>query len=358
MCLHVLETKYQLCLHAQVDWPPELTRIMEDLGGIVQINLVQLPKLSCLWVGIDFKTTLVFTTVGPLVVAVLLAIPLCVCKLKALCFGWTDASREIFEALQDQFFANLLFMCFLIYPICSLTSLQVTILGAPFVLVFPSKRTLSVPVFFYFYQAFDCHESLRVLRVDMRTECQGLFSWLGLYSLVCFFVYPLGLPLVFWYILKFQGVPQMAQRKRVNRAFTNLLALFNKSIGTNEAKLLAQLIGRVESDEDELERRIEQIYARLCLFETDNTHVGNETEKLLYKCFCEHFQLEANQRLDEVMSITLMRRVVANSMAFTGMETIENVTKKQGSMLLSHEWPTAGKAIGSRAAMKKAMIKA
>ena len=150
----------------------------------------------------------------------------------------------------------------------------------------------------------------------------------------------------------------MAQRKRVNRAFTNLLALFNKSIGTYEAKLLAQLVGRVESDEEELERRIEQIFDRLRRFETDTTYVGSETEKLLYTCFCAHFQLEANQRLDEVMSINLMRRVVANSMAFTGMETIESVTKKQSSMLLSHEWPTAGKAIGSRAAMKKDMIMA
>jgi len=90
--------------------------------------------------------------------------------------------------VQDKFFNNVLFGAFLIYPIASLHSLQ----------------------------AFNCHSSLGVMMMDFRMSCPPLFSFMGLYSMACFLVYPLGIPLLFWYLLWIMKVPDIARDKKIN----------------------------------------------------------------------------------------------------------------------------------------------
>lgn len=316
----------------QVEWPPVLIKFMQDVGSAFQFNIVQLPKLSCLWASVDFQQTLIFTTVGPLLMIVLLGIPLCICLLKAKYVGWTDALSEQFVGLEDQFFTNLLFMSFLIYPICSLTSLQ----------------------------AFDCHETLNVVRVDMRMNCPPLFSFMGIYSVVSFFVYPVGMPVGFWFLLKLMKVPEIARSKRITRAFGNLLTLFIKMTGTYDSKLLANVIGRVDQNPQELDRRIEEFYNRVAFYDTQDTVTheghGHETDLRLYRCLHKHFQLKHGQALDKDMTVNLIYRIVERSNALIGLETIENISPKQGKLLLEHEWPLPGMAIKSKVVMRKELV--
>ena len=316
----------------QVDWPPMLIKFMQEMGSAFQFNIIQLPKLSCLWAGVDFQQTLIFTTLGPLVMTALLGIPLGVCVLKAKYVGWNPEIREQFVVLEDQFFANLLFMSFLIYPICSLTTLQ----------------------------AFDCHETLNVVRVDFRMKCPPLFSFVGIYSVVSFFVYPIGMPVCFWLFLKMNKVPEIARFKRIHRAFQNLLTLFNKTTGTLDSKLLANVIGRVDENPQELDRRVEDFYERIAFYDTHDTVEdevsANQTDLQLYRCLRHHFQLKHGQSLDKNMTVNLIHRVVERSNAIIGMETIENISLKQGELLLGHEWPQPGMAIKSKVAMRKEML--
>ena len=107
-----------------VEWPSALTALMSDIGNLMQFNAVELPKLACLWAGLSFERTLIFTTAGPLAIAFLLAVPVAACRLTALCRGWTPERRQAWEAVQDRFYSNLLFGAFLIYPISSLNCLQ------------------------------------------------------------------------------------------------------------------------------------------------------------------------------------------------------------------------------------------
>jgi hypothetical protein len=39
---------------------------------------------------------------------------------------------------------------------------------------------------------------------------------MGLYSMACFLVYPLGIPLLFWYLLWIMKVPDIARDKKIN----------------------------------------------------------------------------------------------------------------------------------------------
>lgn len=315
----------------QVEWPPALTQFMSDIGGLVQFNIVELPKLSCLWAGVDFWSTLLVTTLGPVAVFILLFIPVGICKLKGMCFGWTNATSEQYAALQDQFFNNFLFGAFLIYPIASLSSLQ----------------------------AFNCHETLDVVRSDMRMPCPDILSLTGLYSVVCFFVYPIGMPVGFYFVMKINKVPELARSKKVNRAFTNLLTMYNKTLGTLECRKVAQLVGRVDADDAELERRIERFYRRVALLEHDDKDAADavETDIHLHRCLRAHFQLADEEMLDKTAVINLTHHIVERSNRFVGMETMGSLSSVQITLLLEHDWPTSGAAGKGRAALKKDMIK-
>ena len=315
----------------QVEWPPALTQLMSDVGGLVQFNIIELPKLSCLWAGVDFWSTLVATTLGPIFIFILLALPLGICKIKGMYLGWSAATIEVFSALQDQFFNNFLFGAFLIYPIASLSSLQ----------------------------AFNCHETLDVVRSDMRMPCPDLLSFTGLYSIVCFFIYPIGMPLGFYLVMKLNKVPELARSKKVNRAFTNLLTMYNKTLGTLECRKIAQLVGRVDHDDVELDRRIQRFYRRVALLEHDDKEAADaiETDIHLHRCLRTHFQLGEDEMLDKTAVVNMTSHIVERSNRFVGMETMASISNTQIAMLLEHEWPKSGAAGKGRSALKKDMIK-
>jgi len=107
-----------------VEWPAGLTALMNDVSSLMQFNVIELPKMACLWAGISFERTLIFSTAGPVALVILFGLPLLACRLKALCNGWTPERLEAWEKLLDRFYQNVLFGAFLIYPIASLNSLQ------------------------------------------------------------------------------------------------------------------------------------------------------------------------------------------------------------------------------------------
>jgi len=134
--------------------------------------------------------------------------------------------------LQDRFYNNVLFGAFLIYPIASLCSLQ----------------------------TFNCNPTLGVLNIDMRMQCPGLFTWMTLYSTLCCFIYPIGIPFLFWSLMKSMKIPEIAQDKKIKAGFYDMVALFNKMNATLECKRVAQIIGKIEDDKNEFTRRVEDIY--------------------------------------------------------------------------------------------------
>ena len=229
-----------------VEWPEGLTTLMNDVGGIMQFNVIELPKMSCLWAGMSFDLNLIMTTGAPIVIAILFGVPLLWCQFKALLFGWTPERHDIFETLQDRFYNNVLFGAFLIYPIASLCSLQ----------------------------AFNCNSTLGVLNIDMRMECPDLVSWMSLYSFLCCLIYPFGIPYLFWNLMKSMKIPDIARDKKIRAGFYDMVALFNKMNATLECKRIAQIIGKIEDDKNEFTRRIEDIFKRICQLEMDETEAN------------------------------------------------------------------------------------
>lgn len=62
-----------------VEWPSALTTLMNDISSLFQFNVVELPKMACLWASISFERTLVATTAGPVLIVFLFALPVVFC---------------------------------------------------------------------------------------------------------------------------------------------------------------------------------------------------------------------------------------------------------------------------------------
>jgi hypothetical protein len=241
-----------------VEWPKGLTVLMKDVGSGAQLNVIQLPKLSCLWAGISFQTNLIATTAGPLVLVILCALPLAACKMKAMWSGWTPERCVVWDELLDRFYGNVLFGAFLIYPVASLNSLQ----------------------------AFNCHRTLGVLNADYTMECPPLQSFLGLYSIVCFFVYPLGIPFLFYRLMVIMEVPRIARDKKIKEGFSDMVKLFNGMNASLECKLIASMIGSVEDDINEYARRIEDIFRSVSILycPRKSPKCGMKSTHFSYEC--------------------------------------------------------------------------
>ena len=82
----------------------------------------------------------------------------------------------------------------------------------------------------------------------------------------------------------------------------------------------------------------------------------NDSDVVLHRAIRQHFQLQNHEDVDFEMFDHLIRKIVSLSHAFTGMETIQNISFDQVNMLLNHEWPSSGSKI-SKAGAKKDMIK-
>ena len=113
-------------------------------------------------------------TLAPLALAVALAIPSLVIFILGNTRGWTAERLTTQTNITNAFYNNILFMAFLIYPNVSLISLQ----------------------------AFNCHPTLNVISTDFRELCPETTHWLAWYSVACIAIYPLGIPFLFWRMLK------------------------------------------------------------------------------------------------------------------------------------------------------------
>jgi hypothetical protein len=141
--------------------------------------------------------------------------------------------------------------------------------------------------------------------------------------------------------------------------FSDLLLLFRKMSGTQECKLVAAIMGKIEHEAHEYERRIEDLHKRICQLQMDP---GIEASTVLlsdihlHRAIRDHFQLKDDEQVDFEMFNNLVRKIMSLSHAFTGMETIESVTLEQANLLLTHEWPSGGAKI-SRGPNQVEMIK-
>lgn len=300
-CLALAPPLLARAANFQVEWPQGLTDLQDSVSSFFQLNFIELPKVACLFNGLNFRNNLILNTATPIIIVALFALPLLVVLVIARVRGWTPARHQTYEALKDRFFNNVLFGAFLIYPTASLQSLQ----------------------------AFNCHPTLGVIGVDFTLECPELVSFLGLYSVVCILIFPLGIPVLFWSLMKEMKVPDIARDKKMRAAFSDMLSLFNKMTSSLECKLIAQTIGGVEPYDEQCRCRVRKFYEHVAILKPHEHETLSKLDLHLHKCLAMHFHLEPDETVPWPVFERFVIKLVKMTTAFTGLESIDRISNEQ-----------------------------
>jgi len=99
-----------------------------------------------------------------------------------------------------QFWTNVMFVLFIIYPVVSITSMR----------------------------AFNCDSNLGLLKDDYTMLCPPLSSFTCIYSAVFFVIYPIGIPVFMTTSMRVMGIAQIVKEKMEIAQFSAMLSLFMK----------------------------------------------------------------------------------------------------------------------------------
>jgi hypothetical protein len=161
-------------------------------------NFLSLPGVSCLWANISFRSKLLTYTLGPLGVAVLVAIPVVLSYIRKPeqtsvgstvnegNKGSTKKREERYQLTVDRFWSSITLMAFLLYPLVSLSTLE----------------------------PFNCQPSgLGLLTADYREECPKRDSFEIVYASIFLVLYPVGIPIANILMLRWLRVHKIARNK-------------------------------------------------------------------------------------------------------------------------------------------------
>ncbi len=210
-----------------VAWPSLFLNTMAWIKGTLFLDILQLPILSCLWVGINFQHRLLAYTLGPLIVIVLFLVP--------VLFAWVAGCRKkntlSWVAVLDSAWKNIIFWTFLVYPVVSLTTLQ----------------------------AFDCQpEGLNRLAADYSQSCPEDSHMTRVWSIIFIIVYPVGIPCFCLLAMLRMGVHLVAQDKYDFNVLSAMVAKYSQLTTSIESRRIAAMfrIGGVMNGEldEEIQR--------------------------------------------------------------------------------------------------------
>ena len=169
--LKVLVSYYQvmtmLPFILDLSFPPVFTMVSNLFGSVVNLNFISLMPLGCIMPS-DFHHQMVGYTAIPLAIGLIMIVAYAILK-----------QRTATIPLSNEIFASFLFMTFLILP------------------------SVSIQIF----STFACREFDggygSFLKVDYSINCEDpshkLFKT---YALAMAFVYPIGIPVLYWRLLK------------------------------------------------------------------------------------------------------------------------------------------------------------
>ena len=237
----------------QVKWPTTLLNALMWLKATINFSFLSLPGLSCLWRTITYRTKLQVYTIGPLILVALLATPVCVAfiRMKMQVRVRRERAAELkqrYGATLDRFWNGVMFICFMLYPMLSLVTLE----------------------------PFNCQPAgLGLLAADYREKCPGIFSFERVWGYFFIILYPFGIPASMFFVLRSMGVHRLAKEKIDAALVASMINLYIKQTSSVASQKIAQLIGPVCDDRSEFKRRVQALYKILwpesqCASEADS----------------------------------------------------------------------------------------
>ena len=215
--------------------------------------------------------------------------------------------------------------------------------------------------------AWQCDPQTGLLQEDYRRVCPEVFSFISVYSMAAFLLYPVGIPLFMNYVLRRNNINEIVKRKLNDATFDVMLAFYFKRTCPPEAQRFARLVGNADDDPEEFRRQALNEFQKILQQQRAlgiNTENGQKDLLLLDALIDCKQQLQDMSGLnipdlckfmkarkgngggsigfDEFLSMIRATRRLAN--LFTGSEKPETLTDLQMETLLLYKWPEAHEA--------------
>eukprot|EP00282_Hemiselmis_andersenii_P024004 CAMPEP_0172002690 /NCGR_PEP_ID=MMETSP1041-20130122/3542_1 /TAXON_ID=464988 /ORGANISM="Hemiselmis andersenii, Strain CCMP439" /LENGTH=931 /DNA_ID=CAMNT_0012656423 /DNA_START=1 /DNA_END=2796 /DNA_ORIENTATION=- len=324
---------------------------MQITRAISGVDLFTIPGLTCLAVDWDYEMKFLFETLIPVGVQAFLLLPAIVGIVCGM-LGWIgieskkpeksgirsrvravlDHSRM--KAVLSCFFWGVSYQFFLIYPTISMSVLQ----------------------------TFRCDDKLRVLTVDYRAVCPlddmaGFnFQW----ALIFTVVYPIGIPLAMYLMMRRVKVPQLAKARMNKALLQELIKLWQKEMQTPESVLLASVVGSPaggEEQQEQFKKRVAELFEQIDadgsgtldvdeLVEAFHTLGMTQVTEESINALLVEYGHEEGEEIDQDSFEEIVIGLAKTSFQFTGYEDVDDLNLEQLAVLCKHEWRKDNKAGG------------
>lgn len=327
----------------EVRWP----KILSEMVGwttYLQFNFISMPGTSCMFKDTTYYDKLRMQTLFPAVTIFLLLVPgMYTIVSGMLCHGgWKYHPKH--TPVINRFYQSTMIFLFLIYPSVSTNVL----------------RSLNCK---------DYGSDGRLLYADHRIDCgSATYRKIQIWSLVCIFVYPIGIPLFMYFSMVRAGISRVAKEKQNVARFAALLNLRKQQLSTMTRAAVSNAIGYPGHDHaDEFNRRFEYVYGHgvKSLFRVEKSGddgEGKEPEaptlrpRDLRKAIARIAQIHEKQiPLSDVAELvkkydpnhdgldydelkTMLTALVRVHVRFTGHEVLDQLSLPQLRSLRMHDW--------------------
>jgi hypothetical protein len=215
------------------------------------------------------------------------------------------------------------------------------------------------------------------LTADYSEQCPNAASFIGVYSAIFSFCFPLGIPLFFYFTLAFMGVGKVSNYKVENSVLRAMMLAFVKEATSVEMQTLGRLVGLSQSqtqgnsheldDSDGFRRRCNNLYK---LYFTEdgllNQDQNSSADWSTFKNLVDRHDVNGDGKIDEAEFQSMMSAVLKKTTLFTGAERGHELNEEQLRTLILYpfakiEEPGKGAAfknvIEKEEAKKKATAK-
>ena len=310
-----------------VPWPTDVAQFFQ-YSAVVMADIFPVPSIACLTSEWDKVAKLLFYTVTPPVLILLLALPVLLAR--AMYCGLARLRSQQFRSLEAGFYNAFLAFLFVLYPIISISVLDI----------------------------YNCVRigSASWLASDLREVCplfeqrQFLFVW----TVIATLLFPVGIPLLMlWSLYQFK-VPCMSRQKTEAEALSGMLAKFQedhkaavwKEHGV-DCTTCALVFGVLEHRQCMPDMASAQDFARAMLDEFHRVGPEYYTARFADDCtgVFDHFDADRDGRLSQ-------QEFACLACAFRSSRT-DDLFPLEIRTLLGHAWEGAAARRGSVAAPGK-----
>mmetsp|Transcript_3588 Transcript_3588/g.7259 ORF Transcript_3588/g.7259 Transcript_3588/m.7259 type:complete len:1072 (+) Transcript_3588:1669-4884(+) len=312
-----ITSTYQV--NMMIEWPGELKKIWE-MGSVFRLDFLRFPGVSCLSSGYSFLTILQACTVGPIVVSLLLAIPSLLLMLSK------SEDSERIKRVRDRYWYMQMFWFFLLYPLLS----GVAVSG------------------------FNCVEigGTNWVATDVKEPCplddklSPTFAW----ACACLCMYPLGVPLFIFVVMRHFRVGELAATKINNAVLREMLFKYKEFTARSLVSKIAGYVG-AGGDERVLEERTTQMFLGACRESSSAASldiadfvaylrtigiVGNHQEEV--ENLIRVYDDDGNGTLELDEFREMIQQIVHIASEITGFEIMDDIGDAQLDKLCSFPW--------------------